>query len=149
MLGRGETLPAGCTLTEGEIDRAVVRAVYACGAERVGLELMHPSKAPDAGLRTEKFAGTVVEGSPPAELLAALTARMRTEEAGFTWLLEAGPQTSRPVADVGPYGYYLPVLTSREVLLRMVGGAAVLLVLTPWWAAGARRPDARGGRDPR
>src|SRR5689334_10342674 len=54
MLGRGETLPGGCKLTDGKIERSSVLATYACGDAEVGLELDHPASPSAGAVRTER-----------------------------------------------------------------------------------------------
>lgn len=140
MLGRGEVLPGGCRFTRGQIERAVVDVTYACDAGEVPLQMIHPSKAPDDAPRTREFA-VVVEGSPPPGFVAALVEQVRRHESAFEWLLEAGPETSSIGASSGPPPHgYLPVLTSRQVLARLVAGGVILLLLSPWWAPRATLP---------
>jgi len=138
MLGRGEVLSGGCRLTDGRIS-GTISATYSCAGGSTGLQLLHPSRAPDDALRTRQFAVVVVEGSPPPGLLDAVAAHVRENEGAFEWQLEAPPETSPE--RLPPYGHSVPVLTSRQVLARLVGGAVVLLLLFPWWGARV----ARGG----
>ena len=103
MLGTGQQLPGGCTLGEGKIERTSVVATYACGAERVVLELVHPSVAPNRAVRTERLAVGVKSGTPPAGLLDAVADRIRAREAAFQWTAVgdqsgAGAQSRWPVA---------------------------------------------------
>lgn len=85
MLGKGETLPGGCTLTDGKIERTSVLATYTCGDKQVALLLLHPSSAASAKISTERFAVEVQSGTPPAGLVEAVADRIRTREAGFAW----------------------------------------------------------------
>jgi len=133
MLGRGELLPGFCKLADGQINQAI-SATYSCANGRTGLQLVHPSRAPDNALRTREFAVVLVQGSPPPGLLDAVAEHVRGNEQAFEWQLEAPPETSP--SQLPPYGHSVPVLTSRQVLLRLVGGAVVLLLLFPWWGAG-------------
>jgi hypothetical protein len=146
MLGRDERLPGSCRLAGGQIDHTLVRATYGCGEGRITLQLVHPSRAPDSALRTTGFAVVLVEGSPPAGFLEAIAEHVRRGEAAFEWLLEAGQEKSsvHEAPGLPAYGHHPPVLTSPQVLLRMVGGAVILLLLSPWWAAGVA--EARSAR---
>jgi len=97
MLGRGETLPGQCSFGSGEAKNDTVTASYACSTGTVVLTLRHPSKAsPDATL-TEQFAIAVQTGSPPAGLVEAVAARIRSREKAFewTWLKPTVGQRSR------------------------------------------------------
>ncbi len=96
MLGRGQALPGGCTFTNGRIERSLVDATYTCGTEQVGLQLLHPEAAPPGSVRTKTFA-IAVSGTPPGEIVEAITERVRAREAEFEWTFVGGPdtQTSR------------------------------------------------------
>jgi hypothetical protein len=133
MLGRGELLPGSCKLADGQIT-GIISATYSCANGRPRLQLVHPSRARDDALRTREFAIVLLEGSPPPGLLDAVAGHVRGNEREFEWQLEAPRETSP--AELPPYGHSVPVLTSRQVLLRLVGGAVVLLLLFPWWGAG-------------
>jgi hypothetical protein len=85
MLGRGQTLPGGCTFSDGQIQRTSVLVTYTCGSERVALQLLHPEGAARGGIRTQRFAVTVKSGAPPAELVDAVADRIRAREAAFEW----------------------------------------------------------------
>ncbi len=85
MLGAGETLPGGCTLTDGKIERVSVLATYGCGDARVVLQLVHPTTAPSSAVRTERFAVATESGTPPAGLVDAVADRIRARETGFEW----------------------------------------------------------------
>jgi len=125
MLGRGELLPGSCRLVEGQIDGAGVTGTYSCPEGRFGVRLDHPSRAPADATRTRDFAVVLVAGSPPPGFLDALAQRVRRDEPSFQWLLEAPPESVREPG-LESNGYYLPVLTSRELLWRTVGGAVIL-----------------------
>src|SRR5437016_11795573 len=85
MLGSGQTLPGGCTLSEGQIERTEVLATYACGGGQVVLQMLHPEIAQTGGVRTQRFAVTVKSGAPPAGLVDAVADRIRAREAAFEW----------------------------------------------------------------
>ena len=85
MLGSGQTLPAGCTFGDGQIERTSVIGTYACGDTPVVLQLLHPELAPRGALRTQRFAITVKSGTPPAGLVEAVAERIRAREAAFEW----------------------------------------------------------------
>jgi hypothetical protein len=85
MLGIGQTLPGGCTLSDGQIERTAVLATYACGGGQVVLQLLHPGIAPRDAVRTQRFAVTVKRGAPPAGLIDAVAERIRAREAAFEW----------------------------------------------------------------
>ncbi len=90
MFGKGETFPGGCKLTDGKIDRTVARGTFGCENGEVILELRHPDVAlqgtPAAPLRqTERFELRVVSGSPPAEFIEAIEAKIRGGEVRFEW----------------------------------------------------------------
>ena len=85
MLGSGQTLPGGCTLGDGKIERTSVLATYTCGGGQLVLELLHPETAQTGGVRTQRFAVTVKSGPPPAGLVDAVADRIRAREAAFEW----------------------------------------------------------------
>jgi hypothetical protein len=103
MLGSGQTLPGGCTLSDGQIDRNSVLATYGCGGEQVVVQLLHPAIAPGGGVRTQRFAVTVKSGTPPAGLVDAIAERIRAREAAFEWKSVGGDgaQTTRWLVPVG------------------------------------------------
>jgi hypothetical protein len=91
MLGRGQALPGGCALSEGQIDRTAVRATYTCQEGKVVLELVHPNAAPAGGLRTQQFALAVTGGTAPAGFVDAVAERIRAREGEFAWkIIPAG-----------------------------------------------------------
>jgi hypothetical protein len=85
MLGSGQTLPAGCTFGDGQIERTSVVGTYTCGANQVVLQLLHPEMAPRGAVRTQRFAITVKSGTPPAGLVDAVAERIRARETAFEW----------------------------------------------------------------
>jgi hypothetical protein len=136
MLGRGEALPGSCRLAGGQIAGAVIHATYACGNDKVSLQLVHPSRAPDNARLTKTLALLVVDGSPPAGLVDAVAEHVRRAEQALGSL-----ETFEGPA-LRPFGYEVPVLTSRQVLLVLVGGAFVLLLSWRWWGPPVSGADA-------
>src|SRR5881296_2517723 len=67
MLGGGQPLPGGCTLSDGKIQSTAVVATYSCGGAQVVLQLLHPDSA------------------PPAGLVDAVADRIRAREVAFEW----------------------------------------------------------------
>ena len=102
MLGSRQTLPGGCTLGDGQIERTSVLVTYACGGGQVVLQLVHPESARPGDVRTRRFAITVKSGTPPDGLVSAIAERIRAREAAFEWKrLGGGAQRMRwavPVA---------------------------------------------------
>jgi hypothetical protein len=88
LLGTGKPLPAGCRLTGATIEQRLVVAEYACGEARAIVELHHPAEAPDAGVKTERFA-LVPRGDVREALLEAVESRVRAGERAFAWSDEA------------------------------------------------------------
>jgi hypothetical protein len=86
MLGRDTTLAEGCSWAGGDVDRTLIRSKYQCKTGDVVVELSHPSKAPAGTVQTERFAVTLLSGSPPPQLMDALVARIRAREAEFEWI---------------------------------------------------------------
>ncbi len=114
MLGRGETLPGGCTLTDGKIERTTVLATYSCGDRQVVLQLLHPALAPSRAVRTGRFAIATTSGPPPAGLVEAVAERIRAREAAFEWTDVGGARTP----------------TRRWPVL--LGGGALAAILALW-----------------
>lgn len=85
MLGRGATLPDGCTFTGGQVEQTAARGTYDCSGSEIAIELRHPTTAPPDGTSAEKLAVVTVRGTPPAALIAALRERVRQREAAFEW----------------------------------------------------------------
>ena len=90
MLGKGETLPGGCTLSDGKIDRTAVLATYTCGDGQVALQLVHPASAPSGAVGTQRFAVTVERGTAPAGFVDAVTEKIRARETAFAWSVVGG-----------------------------------------------------------
>jgi len=127
MLGSGQTLPGGCTLRDGQIQRTSVLAIYTCGSGEVVLQLLHPEMAPRGGVRTQRFAVTVKTGTPPAGLVDAVAERIRAREATFAWK-DVGGGTSPG----GPLRWAAPI-----------AGGLVVVILGLW---ATRRLTARRRR---
>ena len=125
MLGKGETLPGGCTLSDGQIERTAVVATYTCGDAQVVVQLLHPAIAPSGGVRTDRFAISPKSGTPPAGLLEAVAAHVRAHEAGFQWT-ELGDQRAEGA------------LATQRRWLRLLGGGAVVAIVL-YWALRRRR----------
>jgi len=94
MLGRGISLPDRCTLSDGKIERTIIKATYTCPLGDVVIELSHPRHAPETATETERFALIVDSGSPPDSLLDAVAANVRARESAFVWLREDGGDVS-------------------------------------------------------
>ena len=122
MLGSGQTLPGGCTLSDGQIERTSVLATYTCGGGQVVLQLFHPKTAP-RGVRTQRFAVTVKSGAPPPGLVEAIAERIRAREAAFEW------------KSVGGGG----AQTMRGAVRVAAGAAVAILVFWALWRLAARR----------
>ncbi len=85
MLGRGETIADGCTLSNGLAESRSVRATYACPWGPVVLVLRHRDDVSATAVQTDQFTIEVEEGSPPESVVAALAARVHAREADFAW----------------------------------------------------------------
>jgi hypothetical protein len=123
MLGMGETLPGGCRLGNGKIERTFVVGTYTCGNEQVVLQLLHPESAPSGAVRTERLAVSVTSGTPPAGLVAAVADRVRAREAEFKWTeVEGGklPRRRWPLvwAVAGGAAAMLAFWTLRRLVVR-------------------------------
>ncbi len=92
MLGAGATLPGDCKFAGGGVKHSVVAASYACAGGPVSFELAHPSRAGSGAgaVVTEKFAIVTKQGTPPPELVTALTELVRKREGEFEWVWLAG-----------------------------------------------------------
>jgi hypothetical protein len=101
MLATGETLPGGCTLAGALVERQLITARFTCdgAAERV-VELRHRDEVPDPAATTAQFALTSPDAALPPGFLAALEARVRANEARFSWSTPATPTGAAP--DAGP-----------------------------------------------
>jgi hypothetical protein len=115
MLGKGETLPGGCTLTDGKIERSSVVATYSCGDAQVGIELGHPASPSAGAVRTERFAIAVKSGKPPGDLVEGVAGRIRAREAAFEW------------KDLGPRGR-----AGSRLWLAAVAFGVVAAILSFW-----------------
>jgi hypothetical protein len=102
ILGRGATFADGCTFAGGQADGPVIRATYTCPTGEVVLELVHPSLEAATATRTDRFAITLKNGSPPDGLIAALASRIRSREAAFEWkwIGQASSPFSRPMIEL-------------------------------------------------
>jgi tetratricopeptide (TPR) repeat protein len=91
MLGSGTPL-GDCSLDDAAVDKSRVVATYLCGAAKAKavLRLEHPDEASsavkNAKVKTAAFAIVPDEGAPPpAALLDAVAARIRSLESGWKW----------------------------------------------------------------
>jgi hypothetical protein len=127
MLGVGQTLPGGCTFSDGKIEPSSVVATYTCGDGEVVLQLVHPASAPSGNVGTQRFAITVTSGAPPAGLVEAVAARIRTRETAFQWTEVSGTPG-------GP--------AQRTRWPRVLAGGAVAAILAFWaWRRRARQRE--------
>ena len=126
MLGKGENLPGGCTLTDGKIERTAVLATYTCGDAQVVLQLLHPAIAPSGGVRTDRFAVAVQSGTPPGGLVEGVADRIRAREAAFQWT-ELGDNAAQGEM----------AATQRRWLLVLAGGVVAAILV--FWARRRRR----------
>ena len=123
MLGLGDTVPGGCTFSDGKIERTSVVATYTCGGAQIVLRLVHPTSAPDGAVHTQQFAVAVESGTPPAGLVNAVADRIRAREAAFEW------------TEVGNRGTAV-----RHWPLAVAAGAVVaMLVFWALWRRTAKR----------
>lgn len=140
MLGRGQALPNGCTLTDGQIDRSTIVATYNCDAGQVLLDVSHPDTAPAGAVRTERFAVAVRSGRNASGLVTAIGDRIRAREGAFEWKAIGAPAAE----DRGGRGTVRIAVAGLFV-------AAVLLVaaLAVWLArrAGTARRARGAGSD--
>jgi hypothetical protein len=124
MLGSGQTLPGGCTFTDGQIQQATVRATYSCGGQTVVLELAHPTLAATAAAHSDRFAIVVQSGTPPNGFVDAVAERVRAREGAFQWVeLAVPPEPSR----------------GSLLVPAVIAAAAVLVLVVMRWLAGRRR----------
>ncbi len=99
MLGKGATLPGGCTFAAGEVQHTIVEATYACSSGAVVVELTHPDIAPPGSQETDRFALTITKGTPPDGFTDALLSDIRAGEGAFEWL-HVAPETSAETASL-------------------------------------------------
>jgi len=85
MLGKDTQLPAGCTLSSGDVEHTLVKATYACPSGDVVIQLAHPGLADHPLVSTDRFALTVLSGTPPPDLPNAIAGLIRAHEAAFVW----------------------------------------------------------------
>ena len=114
MLGRGETLPGGCTLTDGKIERTTVLATYSCGDGKSSCSCSTPRSRLPAPFAPARFAIATTSGPPPAGLVEAVAERIRAREAAFEWTDVGGARTP----------------TRRWPVL--LGGGALAAILALW-----------------
>jgi len=115
MLGKGATLPGGCSFADGRIQHTVIEATYVCPSGDVVVELSHPDVAPPSSQTTDRFALTVTRGAAPDGLTEALLASIRAGEGAFEWL-HIAPEASAETAS----------------LAWLIGAALVLVVALTW-----------------
>ena len=101
MLGRGASLPDGCSLSDGQVEYRTVKATYACPLGDVVIALSHPERGTDTSTATERFALIVDSGSPPESLIDALAANVRKQEGSFEWLKIGEPEHADVDGDTG------------------------------------------------
>ena len=118
MLGKGATLPDGCALADGQIDRYVVRATYQCPDGKVVIQLAHRDAGGSPSIRTARFAVTVVNGSPPADLLAAVATLIRSHESEFDWNVPSGGTSNRG----GLHAWLFGLLLLASATAAAIGG---------------------------
>ncbi len=87
-------LPDACVLKNVQISAAVIHAEIQCGEATANVDLTHPLDTPQAPFHTENFAVSAT-GNPPASLLPALAAHIKSHEADFHWQVIA-EQPKRP-----------------------------------------------------
>jgi hypothetical protein len=85
MLGKGAALPDNCKLASADVDHTAIKATYTCPGGEVVFQLTHPSAAPAGAKHTDRFAITLLSGTPPAALQPALEALIRAKESAFKW----------------------------------------------------------------
>lgn len=127
MAGRGEVLARTCSFAGGQVESTMARVAYRCGQAHVIVELRHVSQAPARAIRTERFSISAGGGDVPAELLAAIAARVRARERSFVW------------AQAGEQGGEAGRTRLVKIDWRLLQAAWLLLiVLSPWlcWRGG-------------
>ncbi len=96
ILGTGQELVGGCKMASGQIAASVLHATYTCPGGELIVDLRHPDAAPAGALRTQRFAVTIVSGTPPPAFMDELIARIRAHEGEFEWKGVGGPSPMRP-----------------------------------------------------
>lgn len=121
MLGRGADSCGGCAFAGAAIERELIRARYACADREVAVELRHPGAAPQALLRTERFAVVAARGEVPALLLEELERRLRAREVEFEW-------STIPIAADGEEetSYYATIQRALSIATLVLVSAAAL-----------------------
>jgi hypothetical protein len=136
MLGGSATLPGECRLESASVDKSVVVAQYACADGRPRVELHHPSQAPPAAARTERFAVVLPPQRGASQAFVdALVGRIRAREGEFRWTPEgrtmghspdeAGARgAARPmwVAWAAPAGFVLFFALPVAIACRLFSG---------------------------
>jgi hypothetical protein len=133
MLGKGAQLPHGCSLAAGQVDVDVVRATYHCPDGDVVIQLSYPSTRTGQAITTNRFALTVMNGSPPEELLAALEALIRSKEPDFEWSMLTTGRNARGVSSA----FGLPVWFFAVLLLGLATASSISAARA--WAASMPR----------
>lgn len=116
MLGQGATLPGKCAFLGGQIERSFVQAKYQCPEGEVALDVRHVKAASAPLAKTEQFAITVANGTPPAGLVDEVASLIRGKEAGFEWKWIEPTRKAAPQSSIN----------------LMVAGGAGLLALAMW-----------------
>ena len=130
MLGADVPLVPGCVLSEGQVERRMVRATYKCAAGDVVFELHHPSDAPAAAATTDHFAVVLQSGSPPEGMSDRLVSRIRERESTFEWKW-VGPRSR-----IG--------LSFTQIAILATAGVLAMAVLA--WVLQKRLASSRTGR---
>jgi hypothetical protein len=84
MLGKAKRVRR-CKLSSGGVEYTTIKATYECPDGPVSLELTHPQSTTDESIQTERFAMTLLSGSPPKGFQEALLSRIRPREGQFAW----------------------------------------------------------------
>jgi hypothetical protein len=85
MLGPGAPLP-GCELVDGQVNFTVVNLTYECAGGEIEYELAHRSQGTRESTPTDKFAITLISGTPPRGFADALVSMVRAREREFEWI---------------------------------------------------------------
>lgn len=121
IVGRGKTLPGGCKLTEGQIDRTVIRGTYGCSSGDVVIEWKAIGDGSDPAAVSEKFGLFVVKGAPPDGFLDALVAEVRANEATFQWKATIREETPGVTSLAPMFLVGLGLIAAGWALWRWVG----------------------------